>query len=68
MSNLRICFRPAAVAACATGFDLDFLEALVDNTNGLTITVLIYSPSDTPQGLRRGSVFSGAVQGVSHAR
>lgn len=67
MSNPRIRCRATTVAARAPGRALDFSGALADNTNGKRTTVLTYSQSDTPQDLRRDSVFSGAVQEAPHA-
>jgi hypothetical protein len=48
-------------------FVLD-LSANRDDNLLVEVVESIYSPSDTPQGLRRGSVFMGDAQGLAHAR
>jgi hypothetical protein len=49
------------------GFLLDFAVNQTDNYTVETMRRLIYSPLDTPKGLRRGYLFSGPPQGAHHA-
>ena len=49
-------------------FSLDFAPNRTDNSQVQAAAELIYSPSDMPQGLRRGSAFMGQARGGTHAR
>ena len=49
-------------------FSLDFFPNGTDNSYVQIAAKLIYSPSDMPQGLRRGSAFRAEARGGTHAR
>lgn len=58
--------RRAAFGA-AGPFPLDFRPNRTDNAGVEDVADMIYSPSDMPQGLRRGSAFPPGRLGVDHA-
>jgi len=52
------------------GFARFVLDLAVNSSDTIkvgTMAQLIYSPLDTPQGLRRGYLFKGSVRGAAYA-